>query len=91
MLPDPVRLLAMSVRHETTEEKLAWLRELSEAAEHDDTDKAVARQHERGKLLASERIDLLLDAGPSSSSTASSVTARWSSGCATSGVGATRS
>ena len=53
----------MSTRHETTEEKLAWLRELSEAAEQAGTDKAVARHHERGKLLARERIDLLLDPG----------------------------
>ena len=53
----------MSTRHETTEEKLAWLRELSGAAEHAESDKAVARQHERGKLLARERIDLLLDPG----------------------------
>ena len=53
----------MSTRHETTEEKLAWLRELSDAAEHAGTEKAVARQHERGKLLARERIDLLLDPG----------------------------
>ena len=53
----------MSTRHETTEEKLAWLRELSDAAEHAGTEKAIARQHERGKLLARERIDLLLDPG----------------------------
>ena len=43
--------------------KLAWLRELSEAAAHAGSEKAVARQHERGKLLARERIDLLLDPG----------------------------
>jgi len=53
----------MSPRHETTEEKLAWLRELSEAAQHTGAEKAVARQHERGKLLARERVDLLLDPG----------------------------
>ena len=53
----------MSPRHETTEEKLAWLRELSEAAQHGGAEKAVARQHERGKLLARERVDLLLDPG----------------------------
>ena len=53
----------MSTRHETTEEKLAWLRELSEAAAHAGSEKAVARQHDRGKLLARERIDLLLDPG----------------------------
>jgi propionyl-CoA carboxylase beta subunit len=53
----------MSTRHETTEEKLAWLRELSEAAAHAGSEKAIARQHDRGKLLARERIDLLLDPG----------------------------
>ena len=53
----------MSTRHETTEEKLAWLRELAEAAAHAGSEKAVARQHERGKLLARERVELLLDPG----------------------------
>ena len=53
----------MSTRHETTEEKLAWLRELSEAAAHAGAEKAISRQHDRGKLLARERIDLLLDPG----------------------------
>jgi propionyl-CoA carboxylase beta chain len=53
----------MSARHETTEEKLAWLRELGEEAAHAGSEKAVARQHERGKLLARERIELLVDPG----------------------------
>jgi len=53
----------MSTRHDTTEAKLAWLRELSDAAEHAGAEKAVARQHERGKLLARERVELLLDRG----------------------------
>jgi propionyl-CoA carboxylase beta chain len=53
----------MSSRHETTEAKLAWLRELGESAAHAGSEKAVARQHERGKLLARERIDVLLDPG----------------------------
>ena len=53
----------MSARHDTTEAKLAWLRELSEDAAHAGSEKAAARQHERGKLLARERIDLLLDPG----------------------------
>jgi hypothetical protein len=70
----------MSTRHETTEEKLAWLRELGDAAAHAGSEKAVARQHERGKLPAR-----------SSSSTASSATVRASSACATSVRGATRS
>ncbi|MBA2294201.1 MAG: acyl-CoA carboxylase subunit beta [Actinobacteria bacterium] len=53
----------MSTRHETTEAKLAWLRELGDAAAHAGSGKAVARQHERGKLLARERLELLLDPG----------------------------
>jgi propionyl-CoA carboxylase beta chain len=53
----------MSTRHETTEEKLAWLRDLGEQAAHAGSEKAVARQHERGKLLARERVELLLDPG----------------------------
>jgi propionyl-CoA carboxylase beta subunit len=53
----------MSTRHETTEAKLAWLRELGESAAHAGTERAIERQHERGKLLARERIDLLLDPG----------------------------
>src|SRR5574338_713288 len=53
----------MSTRHETTEEKLAWLRELGEAAANAGSEAAVERQHERGKLLARERVDLLLDPG----------------------------
>ena len=81
----------MSTRHETTEEKLAWLRELSEAAANAGAEKAIARQHDRGKLLARERIDLLLDPDRSSSSTGSCATARSSSGCARTGRGATRS
>ena len=53
----------MSTRHDTTEAKLAWLRELGEAAAHAGSEQAAARQHERGKLLARERLDLLLDPG----------------------------
>ncbi len=53
----------MAERHETTEAKLVWLRELSEEAEHAGSEQAAARQHDRGKLLARERIDLLLDTG----------------------------
>ena len=58
---EPVSLTAMSTRHETTEAKLAWLRELGDEAAHAGSEKAVARQHERGKLLARERLELLLD------------------------------
>jgi propionyl-CoA carboxylase beta chain len=53
----------MSTRHETTDEKLAWLRELSDAAARAGSEKAIARQHDRGKLLARERVELLLDPG----------------------------
>src|ERR687895_759298 len=49
--------------HETTAEKLAWLEELREAALHAGSAPAVARQRERGKLLARERLVKLLDAG----------------------------
>ncbi len=62
-MPAPVRLLAMSTRHETTEAKLTWLRELAEEAGHAGTEKAIARHRERGKLLARERLHLLLDPG----------------------------
>jgi propionyl-CoA carboxylase beta chain len=53
----------MSTRHDTTEAKLRWLAELSDEAAHAGAEKAVARQRERGKLLARERIEKLLDAG----------------------------
>ena len=49
--------------HDTTEAKLAWLAELNESALHAGAEKAVARQRERGKLLARERIEKLLDPG----------------------------
>ena len=49
--------------HDTTEAKLQWLRELSEEAALPMGEKAAERQHERGKLLARERIERLLDAG----------------------------
>src|SRR3990170_921702 len=53
----------MSIRHETTEAKLRWLAGLGEAAAHAGSDKAIARQRERGKLLARERLEKLLDPG----------------------------
>ena len=49
--------------HDTTAAKLAWLQELSEQAAHAGNEKAVARQRERGKLLARERVEKLLDPG----------------------------
>ena len=47
---------------ETYEEKLAQLQELREAAIHS-SPQAEAKQHERGKYTARERIEKLLDAG----------------------------
>jgi propionyl-CoA carboxylase beta subunit len=49
--------------HDTTEARLRWLRELSDSAAHAGEEKAVARQRERGKLLARERVEKLLDPG----------------------------
>src|SRR5690349_24407142 len=45
------------------EERLEQLASLREQALHAGSEAAVARQHERGKLTARERIDLLLDPG----------------------------
>ena len=49
--------------HDTTAAKLQWLRDLQERSLHAGNEKAVARQHERGKLLARERLLELLDPG----------------------------
>src|SRR4051812_43456715 len=48
---------------ETYEEKLAQLNELRDAAVHSASEKAVEKQHEKGKLTARERIGKLLDEG----------------------------
>src|SRR4249919_293247 len=45
------------------EERLEQLASLREQALHAGSEASVARQHERGKLTARERIDLLLDPG----------------------------
>ena len=45
------------------EERLARLGELRDAALHAGSEKAVARQHDRGKLTARERLEQLLDPG----------------------------
>lgn len=45
----------------TTAGKIAELQSRRDAAEHAGSDKAVAKQHERGKMTARERIDGLLD------------------------------
>jgi acetyl-CoA carboxylase carboxyltransferase component len=47
----------------TTSDKLADFRRRVEQAEHAGSERAVAKQHEKGKLTARERIDLLLDPG----------------------------
>jgi propionyl-CoA carboxylase beta chain len=49
--------------HDTTEARLRWLEELRDKALHAGSDSAVARQRERGKLLARERLEKLLDPG----------------------------
>jgi propionyl-CoA carboxylase beta chain len=49
--------------HDTTDAKLRWLEELSEEAAHAASETHVARQRERGKLLARERLEKLLDPG----------------------------
>src|ERR1700749_4017722 len=45
----------------THEEKLAYLRELREAAIHSASEEAVEKQHARGQVTRGQRIDLLLD------------------------------
>src|SRR5438128_9328040 len=53
----------MSEAHETTEQKLAWLRELRDEALHAGSGKAVQRRRDEGRLLARERAERLLDPG----------------------------
>src|SRR5213080_4710076 len=48
---------------ETYEEKLAQLEELRQEAIHAGSEQAVAKQHERGKYTARERVQKLLDPG----------------------------
>src|SRR6201988_5249730 len=48
---------------ETYEEKLAQLEELRQEAIHAGSESAVAKQHERGKYTARERVEKLLDPG----------------------------
>ena len=49
--------------HDTTEAKLAWLAELAGEAAGSVDEPAAVKQHQRGKLLARERIEKLLDPG----------------------------
>ena len=48
---------------ETNAEKLAQLQELRDAAIHHASEKAVEKQHAKGKYTARERIEKLLDPG----------------------------
>src|SRR2546422_8816320 len=49
--------------HETTSDKLDWLEELRDEAQHAGSERAVARQRDAGKLLARERAEKLCDPG----------------------------
>jgi propionyl-CoA carboxylase beta chain len=49
--------------HETTREKLEWLREQRDRAAHAGTEAAVEKQRAAGKLLARERAERLCDPG----------------------------
>ena len=53
----------MAISEDSTQGKLERLLRLREESLHQASDKAIQRQHDRGKLLARERIDLLLDPG----------------------------
>src|SRR6187399_2654700 len=53
----------MAEIHDTTEAKLRWLEELSDEALHPASERHVERQRDRGKLLARERLEKLLDPG----------------------------
>ena len=48
---------------ETNEERLAQLQELRDAMIHHASEKAVEKQHAKGKYTARERIEKLLDPG----------------------------
>src|ERR1700729_1011634 len=54
---------AQSTAPSTTAAKLAWLEELRDESVHAGSEKAIARQHEQGKLLARERAERLCDPG----------------------------
>jgi propionyl-CoA carboxylase beta chain len=53
----------MADAHETTEQKLAWLKELREQALHAGSEEAVEKHHATGRLLARERVERLCDPG----------------------------
>src|SRR5947207_1316047 len=53
----------MADGHETTEQRLAWLRELRDEALHAGSESAIEKQRVAGKLLARERSERLCDPG----------------------------
>jgi propionyl-CoA carboxylase beta chain len=53
----------MAATEDSTSDKLRQLHELREKALHEGSEKAVERQRARGKLLARERVEKLLDQG----------------------------
>src|ERR1041384_4228768 len=53
----------MAATEDSTLAKLERLLELRDRALHEANEKAIARQRERGKLLARERLEKLLDPG----------------------------
>src|SRR5215510_9325988 len=59
----PLGSSAMAEIHDTTQAKLRWLEELGAEARDHASERHVERQRERGKLLARERIERLLDPG----------------------------
>ncbi len=61
--PEPAKPEEQSPDPHTTAGKIAGLERRRQEAAHAGSEQAVAKQHERGKLTARERIDLLLDPG----------------------------
>jgi propionyl-CoA carboxylase beta chain len=61
--PEPASELAPEPNLHTTAGKIADLERRRSQAVHAGSEQAVAKQHDRGKLTARERIDLLLDPG----------------------------
>jgi propionyl-CoA carboxylase beta chain len=53
----------MSNAHETTQQKLEWLRDLRDKALHAGSEKIVQRRRDEGRLLARERAERLCDPG----------------------------
>src|SRR5260221_11972662 len=49
--------------HDTTQERLDWLTELRDQANHAGSGASVAKHHEAGKLVARERAERLCDPG----------------------------